>query len=103
MKTPAAMQTSPIWEYLAAVLRRRKPTGVSSRAGPAALRQQPKSFVEGKGLTSNGLQLTERRCFPALWTTSLFHEYVGRGVRLRMEFAFVVASSPEDAPLRVDA
>lgn len=33
----------------------------------------------------------------------LLHEHVSRRIRLRMQFAFVVASSREDAPLGVNA
>jgi hypothetical protein len=47
-------------------------------------------------------QLTERRRLPAFWDTCLFHEYVGCGVRLRMQLAFAAASSLEHAPFRVD-
>jgi hypothetical protein len=39
-----------------------------------------------------------RRPAPA----SLFHECVGCGIRLGMQFAFAVAGSLENAPLRVD-
>ena len=42
-----------------------------------------------------------RRSLPAFWMT-LFQEYVGCGIRLRMQFAFAVASTLEDAPFRVD-
>ena len=59
-------------------------------------------FAEAKGITREDVSQQSNGVCPVVWLTSLFHEYVGRGVRLRMEFAFVVASSPEDAPLRVD-
>ena len=69
---------------------------------PAAIGVRPELFAGRVRLDPEGRQFTERRCLPAFWMTPLFHEYVGRGVRLRMQFALAVASSLEDAPLRVD-